>query len=90
MQRVVKRLSACADLPGCSVVRCVGRAQESSVLRAVVTGFAGACLVIFVAALLYEALKWVREEMMRRHNVRVANVQLHGSPQEKSATFSVA
>ncbi|KAK7095182.1 high affinity copper uptake protein 1-like [Littorina saxatilis] len=52
--------------------------------------FASACIVVFVVAILYEVLKFLREEMLRRHNVKVAHILLHGSQDQKTVMLSAA
>lgn len=52
-------------------------------------GFAWACIVIFFAAMLYEALKYARENIAVRHNLRVAEVMMRGSHEEKTRIKSV-
>ena len=55
----------------------------------VVAEMAGACVVIFLASLLYEVFKWLREELLRRHNVQVAQLLQHGTPEERAAVSAI-
>ncbi|KAL8602168.1 hypothetical protein ACOMHN_007437 [Nucella lapillus] len=48
------------------------------------TGFAWACFVVFVAAFLYEMMKYGREELFRRHLTKMAHAVLTGNEEERS------
>ncbi|KAK7488073.1 hypothetical protein BaRGS_00020664 [Batillaria attramentaria] len=50
--------------------------------------FAGACIAVFVLAILYELLKFWREQLQRQYIFRVAHIMREGTPEEKGQITS--